>query len=84
VPSQLGFLTGNEGFDGVELSARAPWDALPRGLSLGGYPVLRNSDAHRLEQLGSQWNEAVLETFSVEAVRDALRTGKVWFNRAVG
>lgn len=83
VPSQLGFLTGNEGFDAVELSARAPWGGPPFGLDLAGYPVLRNSDAHLPGQVGRQWNEAELKRFDVPAVRAALRAGQVrWARRA--
>jgi PHP family Zn ribbon phosphoesterase len=76
VPSQLGFLTGQEGFDAVELSARCP-DPVPDALDLAGYPVLRNSDAHLPEQLGRQWNEAALEAFRIPELRAALRAGRV-------
>lgn len=77
VPSQLGFLTGGEGFDAVELSARAPWGHLPAGLDLAGYPVLRDSDAHAPWQMGTQWNEAALERFGVGELRAALREDRV-------
>jgi hypothetical protein len=84
VPSQLGFLTGDEGFDAVELSVRAPWDHAPDGLSLAGYPVLRNSDSHAPWQMGTQWNEAELERFGVAEVREALREGRVRHARREG
>ena len=76
VLSQLGFLTGKEGFDAVELSARCP-DPLPDSLNLAGYPVLRNSDAHMREQMGRQWNEAALEAFRIPGLRAALSEGRV-------
>lgn len=77
VPSQLGFLTGQEGFDAVELSVRTPWGQQPAKVPLAGYPVLRNSDAHYLEHIGSQWNEVELESFDVAGLRAALRAGNV-------
>ena len=81
VTSQLGFLTGEEGFDAVELSARAAWPAAECGFDLAGYPVLRNSDAHQLEQMGRQWNEVELERFDIASLRAALHEGRVRHGR---
>ncbi len=77
VLSQLGFLSGEEGFDAVELGCRSRSVRLPFDHELAGYPVLRNSDAHRLDQIGTQWNEAELDSFDVLSVRAALRNGSV-------
>lgn len=69
--SQLGGLSGHEGFDAVELtrmSAKKDWLE-----KICGFPILRSSDAHYLNAVGSIWNEAELEQFTVEQLRNALR-----------
>ncbi len=68
--SQLGGLSGDEGFDAVELSrnaAKTDWNNKIHGL-----PILRSSDAHNLSMIGLIWNEAELEAFTVQDLRDAL------------
>ncbi len=75
ITSQLGALAGDEGFDAVEISRRAgvePWRARCLGL-----PVLRNSDAHYLHEIGAVYNMADLTEFSVGALKKALETGQV-------
>ncbi len=65
VISQLGFLP-DEDFDAVEL--------MPAGdpaLALR-YPILRNSDSHWLDSIGSAFNEFELERLTVENIRAAL------------
>ncbi|MBN2164152.1 MAG: PHP domain-containing protein [Pontiellaceae bacterium] len=65
--SQLGFLP-EEDFDAVELT--------PRGdLSLAGrYPVMRNSDSHQLDSVGSGYTEFDLPCLSVAALKEALKS----------
>lgn len=73
VSSQLGVLAGDEGFDALELTPRADLAACRR--RLGAPPVLRGSDAHRLDEIGQVWNEASLPAFTVAAIRAALAAG---------
>jgi PHP family Zn ribbon phosphoesterase len=73
--SQLGLLTGDEGFDACELSAHAD-EALWRA-RVGAYPLVRSSDSHYLHTIGGVWCEADLPAFSVPALRTALRAGAV-------
>jgi hypothetical protein len=73
--SQLGGLSGDEGFDAVELSRQArksDWTSKIHGL-----PILRSSDAHNISMIGSIWNEAELEAFTVQHLRDALKENRV-------
>jgi PHP family Zn ribbon phosphoesterase len=75
VTSQLGGLAGDEGFDAVEISRHADleeWRARTLGL-----PVLRNSDAHYVDDIGAIYNTADLKEFSVAALKDALERGNV-------
>ena len=63
--AQLGFLP-DEDFDAVELTARGnPELAL-------NYPVIRNSDSHKLESVGAAFTEFEAETLSVSAIRSSL------------
>lgn len=67
VTSQLGGLAGDEGFDAVELTRYADSAAWrERTLNL---PVLRSSDAHDLDAIGSVWTEAPLADFSTRGLR---------------
>lgn len=73
--SQLGVLSGDEGFDALELSAfadEATWRARTHGL-----PLIRSSDAHYLHTVGAVWSEADLPEFTVAALRAALQRGTV-------
>ncbi|HRR35067.1 MAG TPA: PHP domain-containing protein [Kiritimatiellia bacterium] len=70
VTSQLGGLAGDEGFDAVELSRHAVLDAW-RGKTLG-LPVIRSSDAHYLNDIGTIRSEADLSAFSTQALKAAL------------
>ena len=68
--SQLGGLSGNEGFDAVELTyraAKADWTEKIQGL-----PILRSSDAHDLTTIGRMSNKAELKQFRVEHLKNAL------------
>jgi len=72
VSSQLGSLAGDEGFDAIELSRHAniaEWRERCMGL-----PVLRNSDAHYLSDIGSVYNEADFCEFSVAALKAMFAT----------
>jgi len=69
VTSQLGGLSGDEGFDAVELSRHADvtvWRAKTLGL-----PFIRSSDAHYLDGIGAMWTEADLAGFSTRALKAA-------------
>lgn len=63
--AQLGFLP-DEAFDAVELTARG--DA---ALALS-YPIVRNSDSHHLNTLGSAHTDFELDAFTVEQIRSNL------------
>jgi len=65
--SQLGFIP-DEAFDAVELR---PGDEP----SLAGkYPVLRNSDSHYLETVGSVYNSLEMDSLTIENLRIFLET----------
>jgi len=69
--SQLGGLSGDEGFDAVELTVFADLDAWrPRLL---GLPVIRSSDAHFLDAIGTAWTETDLPAFTTAALKEAFR-----------
>lgn len=69
VTSQLGGLSGDEGFDAVELSLHADVDVW-KGRTLG-LPFVRSSDAHYLDGIGTIWTEADLPAFSTRALKVA-------------
>jgi PHP family Zn ribbon phosphoesterase len=56
--SQLGFFTGDAGFDAIEVSRHLASDS-PRldGLALLGLPLTRSSDSHFLEEIGTVGTE---------------------------
>lgn len=69
VTSQLGGLSGDEGFDAVEFSRHArleEWEEKALGLSW-----IRSSDAHYLNDVGTIWTEAPFTTLTVESLRQA-------------
>jgi PHP family Zn ribbon phosphoesterase len=66
IVSQLGFLP-LEDFDAVELTEKGDV-ALARH-----YPVLRSSDAHQLETIGSGSSDLTLDALTVPHIRTALR-----------
>jgi len=69
--SQLGGLSGDEGFDAVELtcySAQADWTDKIHGL-----PILRSSDAHHLNAIGQIWNELEMEQFTTKHLKIAFK-----------
>ena len=67
--SQLGVLSGDEGFDAMELSRFAdPADWHDRTTP---HALVRSSDAHYLDDIGSGWSEADLPAFTTAALRDA-------------
>jgi predicted metal-dependent phosphoesterase TrpH len=76
VTSQLGGLSGDEGFDAVEISRRA--DVLEWRSKTKGLPFIRSSDAHYVDMIGAIWSEADLPEFSVRALKAAFEA------RAVG
>lgn len=67
ITSQLGSLAGDEGFDAVELTRFADlevWREKTQGL-----PIIRSSDAHHPDQIGTQWTEAALNAFSTSELK---------------
>lgn len=67
--SQLGGISGSEGFDAVEFSRTADetiWrDKVP------SFAITRSSDAHNLDDVARVWTEAELDSFSVEGLKKA-------------
>jgi PHP family Zn ribbon phosphoesterase len=66
IVSQLGFLP-QEDFDAVELTEKGDV-----ALALE-YPILRNSDSHQLETIGSGSSEFEMDALTVPHIRAALR-----------
>ncbi len=64
--SQLGFLP-DEAFDAVELTAAGD-PALAKQ-----YPIVRNSDSHQLESIGSAFTQFEVSELTVEQLRENLR-----------
>ncbi len=69
IVAQFGFLP-DEPFDAVELT--------PSGnpTLAGDYPIIRNSDSHLLDTLGSAFTEFDIETLTVGQIRSSLWKGK--------
>ena len=67
--SQLGVLSGDEGFDAMELSRHA--DPAAWRDRAAPHALVRSSDAHYLDDIGSGWSEADLPTFTTAALCDA-------------
>jgi len=65
--SQLGFIPANLGLDGVEVCANKP-PGVPDDL-----PVVRSSDAHRLEEIGSRYTRFFVEGPTPSEIGMALR-----------
>jgi hypothetical protein len=67
--SQLGGISGDEGFDAVELTcyaAKTDWTDKIHGL-----PILRSSDAHHLNAIGKIWNEVEMDQFTTQHLKIA-------------
>jgi 3',5'-nucleoside bisphosphate phosphatase len=72
--SQLGFIPPSLNIDGLEISKHAKPENLAFLTSVHhNVPILRNSDAHVLEQIGTSKTEFLLEKLSLSEVRMALR-----------
>ncbi len=69
IVAQIGFLP-DEPFDAVELTPSG------KPTLAGDYPIIRNSDSHLLETLGSAFTEFDIETLTVEQIRSSLWKGK--------
>jgi PHP family Zn ribbon phosphoesterase len=68
--SQLGFLP-DEPFDAVELTPSGNMDLA------GNYPIIRNSDSHDLDRLGSAFTDFDVPSLTVNAIRSFLRAGRM-------
>ena len=69
IVSQLGGLSGDEGFDAVELTgyaAKADWIDKIHGL-----PILRSADAHHLDAIGQIRNDVEMEQFTTTHLKIA-------------
>jgi PHP family Zn ribbon phosphoesterase len=73
IEQQLGFLPP-EPYDAIEISRRG-LDSV-EGTTYKGYPFITNSDAHQLDQLGQVYMEIEVESFSVSAIREALKADR--------
>ena len=67
--SQLGVLSGEEGFDAMELSRTADETVWRR--RTGDMPLIRSSDSHNIDDIGLVWTEADLAEFSVAELKRA-------------
>jgi 3',5'-nucleoside bisphosphate phosphatase len=71
--SQLGFLPPGLKADALELDRRAGNDNFFQSHpEIGGYPLLRNSDAHSLQQIGTATTEYLLGAPSFSELRTVL------------
>lgn len=67
--SQLGGISGAEGFDAVEFSRTAD-ETIWRD-KVTDFAITRSSDAHNLDDVARVWTEAELDSFSVEGLKKA-------------
>lgn len=67
--SQLGVLSGEEGFDAMELSRTADETVWRR--RTGDMPLIRSSDSHNIDDIGLVWTEANLTAFTVAELKRA-------------
>lgn len=73
--SQLGFIPESLRFDGLEISSNTDdGEAEARFPEYRHFPWLRNSDAHRLGDLGRSYSEFFVERASLAELKKALRT----------
>jgi len=72
--SQIGFIPETLGFDALELTGRTMIDeARHRFAPVGEAAFVRNSDAHRLDELGTNTSEYLLECPTLQEIRKALK-----------
>jgi PHP family Zn ribbon phosphoesterase len=71
--SNLGFIPQSENFSAVEIYKTSYLNNTPE-IPLTEYPMISNSDAHSLDQIGIIWNEIEVQEFSVESLGAALLT----------
>jgi hypothetical protein len=69
IPSQLGFLPEMK-YDALETTT------LPCPIETGNHPLIQNSDAHYLDDIGKSFTIYKTESFSFSALKDAIRQGK--------
>lgn len=70
--SQLGGISGSEGFDAVEFSRTAD-ETIWRD-KVTDFAITRSSDAHNLDDVARVWTEAELDSFSVEGLKKAFES----------
>ena len=73
--ARLGVLSGDEGFDAMELG-RTALESEWRTRTLP-HPLIRSSDSHYLADVGTAWTEADLSEFSIAELRAAFLRGTV-------
>jgi PHP family Zn ribbon phosphoesterase len=69
IPSQLGFLP-NLDYDALESTV------LPCPVPQYGLPVIQNSDAHYIEDIGKRWTAYEMEAPGFKGLKKALRKGR--------
>ncbi|MDR3271229.1 MAG: PHP domain-containing protein [Peptococcaceae bacterium] len=74
--SNLGFITKEMGFEALETTRGADFDALAAAQAeVRGMPVIINSDAHRLDDIFDAEFELEADEISAEGVIEAIRKG---------
>ncbi len=79
VVARFGVLSGNEGFDAMEISRHARPESWRR--HAGPLPLIASSDAHYLDDIGQSWTEADLSAFTVQELKQAFRHSAVRIGR---
>lgn len=73
--SQLGFVPEKEPYSAVEVYRTSFLNGQP-SVPVTDYPVVSNSDAHYLEQIGSIWNEFDINEYNLKNICRALSAKK--------
>lgn len=68
--SQLGFIPEDIGLDAVEVSSKSKIQSLKTQIS--NLPVVSFSDAHRIEEIGRNTTDFILEEVSISEIKKAL------------
>ena len=68
---QLGFVPPGLEMDAMEISANGDVDAMVSMPGVEGFPLIRCSDAHRLEEIGRSTTLFTVSSFTIEEMRKA-------------
>lgn len=82
--SQLGFIPEKERYSAVEIYRTSFIHGRP-DIPVLEYPVVSNSDAHYLEQIGTIWNEFELDDISIKNIAKVFdrKLNKILFNSSI-